>query len=112
MGSFSVAVSLDLVFGREAETGYGLVILNADNEQTGQAEFTGVGKGFRVIVTSRVPGRKVGLASVDDGHYQDGKWIPERRLNGDEHRSEWFLAFRSAADSHGESHPLPLPISD
>jgi beta-galactosidase GanA len=26
----------------------------------------------------------VGLAFVDDGKFQDGKWIPGRRLNGDE----------------------------
>jgi hypothetical protein len=27
---------------------------------------------------------KLGYASIDEGTYEDGKWIPGRRLNGDE----------------------------
>ena len=27
---------------------------------------------------------KVGLATVEEGVYQDGRWVPGRRLNGDE----------------------------
>jgi beta-galactosidase GanA len=27
---------------------------------------------------------RIGIATVDEGHYQDGKWIAGRRLNGDE----------------------------
>ena len=84
MGGFSVAVSLDFVFGREAEAGYGLVMMTAHDEASGRAEFVGVGKGFRVIFTSRTPGRGVGLAAVDEGRYEDGRWMPGRRLNGDE----------------------------
>jgi hypothetical protein len=26
----------------------------------------------------------VGIAAVDEGSFEDGKWIPGRRLNGDE----------------------------
>ncbi len=84
MGGLSVAVSLDFVFGREAETGYGLVMMTAHDEASGRAEFVGVGKGFRVIFTSRTPGRGVGLAAVDEGRYEAGRWTPGRRLNGDE----------------------------
>jgi hypothetical protein len=57
---------------------------DGQRRKTGQAEFLGVGKGFRVIITSRTPGKYIGFATIDDGKYEDGKWIPARRLNGDE----------------------------
>jgi Domain of unknown function (DUF5597) len=35
-------------------------------------------------VTSRTPGKHVGLAAVEEGKYIDDQWKPGRRLNGDE----------------------------
>jgi hypothetical protein len=29
-------------------------------------------------------GPQVGIAAVDEGSFEDGKWVPGRRLNGDE----------------------------
>jgi len=41
--------------------------------------------GFRVHLQAFQPRRpKVGVGTVDEGVYRDGKWIPGRRLNGDE----------------------------
>lgn len=84
MDDYSVQVSLDQVFGYLSDTGYGLVMMTDNGAKSGQAEFLGVGKGFRVILTSRTPGKHIGFATIDDGRYEDGKWIAARRLNGDE----------------------------
>ncbi len=84
MDDYSVQVSLDQVFGYQSDTGYGLVMMTDNGAKSGQAEFLGVGKGFRVILTSRTPGKHIGFATIDDGRYEDGKWIAARRLNGDE----------------------------
>lgn len=74
-----VQVGLDEIFGNHAESGYGLIIA------TGENEFLGVGKGFRVLITPRSPSPfKLGFASIDEGIFKDGRWIPGRRLNGDE----------------------------
>jgi len=51
---------------------------------TGPDEFLGAGKGFRVTFTPRAASGHVGIAAVDEGAFVDGKWIPGRRLNGDE----------------------------
>jgi hypothetical protein len=79
MNGYTVRVSLDQIFGDHSEKGVGLIIA------TGQDEFLGVGKGFRVLITARAPSPfKLGYASIDEGIYEDGKWKPGRRLNGDE----------------------------
>jgi beta-galactosidase GanA len=79
MSGYTVHVTLDEIFGHGAETGFGLLLA------TGKDEFLGVGKGFRVSFTPRSSsGPRVGIASVDEGTFEDGKWVPGRRLNGDE----------------------------
>ncbi|TCK73745.1 DUF5597 domain-containing protein [Acidipila rosea] len=79
MHGITVHVSLDQVFGYHAESGYGLIL------QEGADTFIGAGKGFRVSFTPRDPSAAwVGLASIEEGHYRNGQWIPGRRLNGDE----------------------------
>jgi Domain of unknown function (DUF5597)/Beta-galactosidase len=79
MNGYVLHVSLDQIFGAGAETGFGLIMA------TRQDEFLGAGTGFRVSFAARSPGPPhVGLASVDEGKFQDIKWIPIRRLNGDE----------------------------
>jgi hypothetical protein len=70
-------VTVDQIFGHAAESGFGLIV------PIGPDEFLGAGKGFRVAITART-GQRAGIASVDEGTFQDGKWIPGRRLNGDE----------------------------
>jgi Domain of unknown function (DUF5597)/Glycosyl hydrolases family 35 len=52
---------------------------------TGPDEFLAVGKGLMVTFATIAPGPDtVGLAAVEEGTFIDGKWIPGRRLNGDE----------------------------
>ena len=78
MSGYSLHVTLDEIFGSHSETGFGVIMA------TGTDEFLGAGKGFRVDFEPR-SGNPVGIASVDEGSFDDsGKWIPGRRLNGDE----------------------------
>ena len=79
LGGYELEITRDAVFDYKAESGYGLVIA------TGPEEFLGVGRGFRVGFRPQTPGpARAGLAAVDQGAYHDGKWVPGRRLNGDE----------------------------
>jgi beta-galactosidase GanA len=79
MSGYTVQVTLDEIFGGHAESGYGLIMA------AGPDEFLGVGKGFRVSFIPRsATGQQVGIAAVDEGTFEDGKWVPGRRLNGDE----------------------------
>ena len=79
MHGLAVHVSLDEVFGNRAETGYGLILEESPDH------FLGAGKGFRVLFTPRDDKAPlVGIASIDEGHFQIGSWTPGRRLNGDE----------------------------
>jgi beta-galactosidase GanA len=79
VGGYTVHVTLDEIFGAHAENGFGLIMA------TGPDEFLGAGKGFRVTFTPRSgAGTHVGIAAVDEGSFEDGKWIAGRRLNGDE----------------------------
>jgi beta-galactosidase GanA len=79
MSGYTVHVTLDEIFGGHAEGGFGMIIA------AGPDEFLGVGKGFRVSFISRsATGQQVGIGAVDEGTFEDGKWVPGRRLNGDE----------------------------
>ena len=79
MGEYALEISLDQIFGYKAERGYGLVIAAGGNT------FIGAGYGFRVIFHPKTASpTHIGIATVDEGAYQDGQWIPGRRLNGDE----------------------------
>ena len=77
MSGYTLHVSLDEIFGSHADSGFGLIMA------TGPDEFLGAGKGFRVTFMPRT-GMRAGIAAVDEGRFDDGKWIPGRRLNGDE----------------------------
>jgi beta-galactosidase GanA len=79
LGGYELEIQLDSIFGRSAEKGYGIVIA------TGTGEFVGAGTGFMVKFRPSSPGMPLaGLAGVQEGVYRDGRWIPGRRLNGDE----------------------------
>jgi beta-galactosidase GanA len=79
MNGYMVHVSRDQIFGHQSESGYGLVMAD------GADHFLGVGRGFRVTFSPPATDkRSVGIAAVDEGAFEDGKWIPGRRLNGDE----------------------------
>jgi hypothetical protein len=82
-------VSLDEIFGRGTDKGFGLIMA------TGPEEFIGAGEGFRVSFSTRSAGSHVGLASIDEGRFEDGRWIAGRRLNGDENDQGNFWRFDS-----------------
>lgn len=88
MGGYTVNVSLDEIFGFHSESGYGLIMA------TGPDQFLGSGKGFRVTFKLELTtGPRVGIASVDEGRFELGKWIPGRRLNGDENDQGHYWRF-------------------
>ncbi|MFZ0336423.1 MAG: DUF5597 domain-containing protein [Terracidiphilus sp.] len=79
MNGVTLHVSLDSIFGGQAESGYGLIMTD------GKDAFLGVGKGFRVTFSSSSgTGPQLGIGAVEEGRFEDGKWIAGRRLNGDE----------------------------
>ena len=76
---YELTISLDAVFHFKAELGYGLIIA------VGPDTFVGAGSGFRVAFRPLDAGRQsVGILAVEEGQYDDGQWVPGRRLNGDE----------------------------
>lgn len=90
VSGIALHVSIDEIFGQHAESGYGLIMA------TGPDEFLGAGKGFRVAVAPvSSSGQRVGIASIDEGTIEDGKWVPGRRLNGDENDQGSFWRFDS-----------------
>ena len=78
LSGYTLHVALDEIFASHSQAGFGLIMAS------GPDEFLGAGKGFRVSFTPRADGPQVGIAAVDEGNLQDGKWVPGRRLNGDE----------------------------
>lgn len=75
MGGYTLHVTQD----NSATPGFGILIA------TGEDEFLGVGKGFRVTFQPRSgSGKLVGIDGIEEGVFENGKWLPGRRLNGDE----------------------------
>jgi beta-galactosidase GanA len=57
--------------------------------QLGPDDYVIVGRSMGVYFeTATDPTQSVGLAVVEEGQYADGRWVPGRRLNGDE-TPEW-----------------------
>ncbi len=88
LSGYTLHVSLDESFGNHANNGFGLIMA------TGPDEFLGAGEGFKVTFTPR-SGLRAGIASVDEGSFDDGKWVPGRRLNGDENSQGGAWRFNS-----------------
>jgi hypothetical protein len=62
----------------------GLIIL------TGQYEYIVTGKALDIFFTPKDETIRIAIDAVDEGTFEDGQWIAERRLNGDEtHASTW-----------------------
>jgi len=47
-------------------------------------EFYVVGTGVVLTVEPTAKGKRAGYLSVDEGEFKDGKWMPGRRMNGDQ----------------------------
>lgn len=52
--------------------------------QTGQQEFITAGKALEIFIVPKNDSCCIGINTVDEGTFKDGKWLSERRLNGDE----------------------------
>ena len=90
MGGCKVEISLDEIFGHTAQQGHGIVIA------TGDGHFLGAGQGFRVLFQPlHTPGERIGINLVQEGKFEDGKWVGGRYLNGDEtdQGRSWRFAF-------------------
>ncbi len=88
MNGYLLSISLDEIFGSNAEKGFGLVIA------TGPNEFIGAGRGFRVKFDPRSPGpAHAGIGYVEEGKFANSVWMPGRRLNGDENDQGRYWRF-------------------
>ena len=79
----------------------------------GPDDYVIVGRSMNVYFTAAAePSDSVGLATVEEGSYADGKWMPGRRLNGDE-TPEWkALKFSRRQLHHPARQALPLPLNE
>ena len=91
MGDYRLEISLDSVFGRTATLGYGVVVAT---KEAGQ--YLGVGSGFRVMFKPLKPGPPyAGIGWVEEGRFENEKWVAGRHLNGDETDQGWSWRFAS-----------------
>jgi len=51
---------------------------------TGPDEFYVAGTDIVVTFESTTQGKKAGFISVDEGRFENEKWVPGRRMNGDQ----------------------------
>ncbi len=76
--------------------GYGLFIA------TGPDEYVVAGSDIQVTFTPNTPGPDIaGLAEAETGRFVDGKWVPGRRMNGDDVLLDYKLAEAAAANQSG-----------
>ena len=72
-----------------------LIIQSEEDPET----FYIIGQGFEIGFGSRIPGpRHTGILSVDMGRFENGRFVEELRLNGDESGANWrarIPAFRT-----------------
>lgn len=58
--------------------------------KVGNNEFLAAGKALDIMFFPKDDRYRIGVEKVDEGIFKNGKWISERRLNGDEvHASTW-----------------------
>jgi hypothetical protein len=72
--------SNEIEYGRTGIAG-GLII------QTGPQEFICAGRGLNVLFIPKDKTINIAVEAVDEGTFENGKWVYQRRLNGDETHS-------------------------
>ncbi len=78
------------------DLGYGLII------SVGPDEYVVAGQDIQITFFPNTPGPQIaGLASVYEGKYVDGRWIPGRKLNGDAIMLNYHLDQMAAEDKTG-----------
>jgi hypothetical protein len=81
LGGYSVEARLS---GDRNPVAGGLII------KMGQDDFICAGKAFDLLFSIKDSTKRIAVDAVDEGIFNNGKWIPKRRLNGDEvHASTW-----------------------
>jgi beta-galactosidase GanA len=92
--------SLEVRFARTGRTDQTPDYAAAIIMVAGDSEYMIAGKGVSLSFSCEVPGCvAIGLASVEEGTVVGGRWVPERRLNGDEIMSGTGLRLSSDAYS-------------
>jgi hypothetical protein len=76
--------------------GYALVVA------AGPDEYFVAGSGIQVTFTPRTPGPEIaGLATVEAGRFENGRWIPDRQLSGDDILLDYDLSGAAARNQSG-----------
>ena len=76
--------------------GYAIVV------SVGPNEYFIAGRDVQILFTPNTPGPEIaGLARVETGKFVDGKWIPGRRVNGDDVVLEYDQAAAAAKNQSG-----------
>ena len=79
-----------------ASVGYALAIA------TGPDEYFVAGRGVQVTFSPNTPGPQIaGLARAETGHFEKGRWIPGRRMNGDDVLLDYNQAAAAASNQSG-----------
>lgn len=79
-----------------ADTGYGLIFA------LGPDEYLIAGTDAQVIFTPRTPGAPIaGLADAEAGTFKDGRWMPGRKMSGDDILLNYDLAKAAGANQSG-----------
>ena len=78
--------------------------------QTGPNEFLVVGVGdAQITFSSDRPGPPiVGIVSINEEYYENGAWVPRRRLNGDENSQGQALRLYASDPSQGRIYQVRL----
>lgn len=86
LGDWNVVVKyIDDGLPRDAKPA-ALIIQSEENNE----EFYIIGQGFEIGFGSRISGpRNTGILSIDMGRFENGRFVPELRLNGDESGANW-----------------------
>lgn len=85
LGDYRVNVRYNRNAKDQTDMAYGLIINTAPDE------YIVAGNWFEVNFTPVTPGpRHAGILQVWEGHYDKGRWVPGRCLNGDETSAHWL----------------------
>jgi hypothetical protein len=99
LGGYAVHVELRRTFWDQrvqTELGYAIVMAAA------QDEFYIAGADVQVTFRPLTPGPSIaGLAIDEAGHFQDGRWVAERRLNGDDIMLNYRLLQQAQVNQSG-----------
>jgi Domain of unknown function (DUF5597) len=78
--------------------------------ETGANEFLVVGSGdAQITFSTNKPGLPlVGIESIDEEFFENGVWVPRRRLNGDENSQGQALRLHASDLSQGGIYKVRL----